>query len=115
MIALLRDRVSIMCDRYIRATLGTTGPSAAPMDETQKRRPADPRLPDRREDAAALVIGRARGDLLCRPDEHLVAACDASLCAASEPRRRTDTRRPTSLWTYPSGGPGHRGVSRTGF
>jgi hypothetical protein len=46
------------------------------MDETQKRRPADPRLPDRREDAAALVIGRARRDLHCRADEHLVAARD---------------------------------------
>jgi hypothetical protein len=46
------------------------------LDETQKPRHADPRLPDRREDAAALVIGRARGDLLCSSDEHLVGGRD---------------------------------------
>lgn len=35
-------------------------------DETQKRRHVDPRLPDRHEDPAALMIGRARGDPPCR-------------------------------------------------
>jgi hypothetical protein len=51
--------------------------------ETQKRRPAYPRLLDRRDDAKALMTGRSRKDLLCRSDEHLVAAGDGPLCAAS--------------------------------
>jgi hypothetical protein len=59
-----------------RALPNAVAELAPALDETEKRHPADPRLPDRREDAAALVIGRARGDLLCRSDEHLVAARD---------------------------------------
>ena len=45
-------------------------------DETQTRRSAELRPPDRRDDAAAHPIGRARGDLLCRSDGRLVAARD---------------------------------------
>ncbi|MGZ6635833.1 MAG: hypothetical protein ACXVII_23235 [Solirubrobacteraceae bacterium] len=63
--------------RFPSASDSQRGPGSRDCyDETQKRRPADLLLPDRLEDAAALVIGRARGDLLCRSDEHLVAARD---------------------------------------
>jgi hypothetical protein len=48
----------------------------AATDETQERPSAGPGLLDRREDAEALVTGRARGDLLCRCDAHPVAAGD---------------------------------------
>ncbi len=45
-------------------------------DETQKSRLADPRLLGRPDDAGALVTSHSRGDLLCRSDEHFVAAGD---------------------------------------
>ncbi|MGZ6268746.1 MAG: hypothetical protein ACXWNR_09325, partial [Candidatus Limnocylindrales bacterium] len=47
-----------------------------PADEAQERGPADARLLDRQDDARALVTARSRRDLLCRSDEHLVAAGD---------------------------------------
>ena len=62
--------------RPVKAKVTIDHRSSVVADETEKRWPADLRLPDRREDAAALVIGRARGDLLSRSDDHLVAARD---------------------------------------
>lgn len=58
------------------------GAVAPGVDETQKRRPTDPRrLLDRRDDAGTLETGCSRGDLLCRSDEHLLSAGDGPLCA----------------------------------
>jgi hypothetical protein len=42
--------------------------------EDQQRRPADSRLLDRRDDAAARVTSGSPGDLHCRSGEHFVDA-----------------------------------------
>jgi hypothetical protein len=55
---------------------GEVQPFCFASDETQKSRLADPRLLGRPDDAGALVTSRSRGDLLCRSDEHFVAAGD---------------------------------------
>jgi hypothetical protein len=56
-------------------------------DETQKSRPADPRLLDRCDDAEALVTGRSRRDLLCRSDWRLLAAGDGLPLRGKRARR----------------------------
>ena len=46
-------------------------------DEAQKSRLGDPRLLSRPDDAGPPVTSRSREDLLCRSDEHFIAAGDA--------------------------------------
>jgi hypothetical protein len=55
------------------------------MDQTQKRRPTDLRLPDRREDASALEIGRAAATSFAAPTSISSPLATASLCAGNEP------------------------------
>jgi hypothetical protein len=74
-------------------------------DETQKRRPADLRLRDRREDATALVIGRAPAQTsFTAPTSISSALATAPLCAdletvpgsvaGAEARAASETRWP---------------------
>ena len=76
---------------------------AAAADETQKRRHADPRLPDRREDAAAQGSTATAETSFAAPRSISSPLATASLCARTRGRPRSasaERRRRTRVGDY---------------
>jgi hypothetical protein len=84
------------------ASARVVGVGIVALDETQKRRPADPRPPDRRADAAALVIGPAPAETSSAARTSISSPLvTASLCADGQylccgVEAHLDGRRPSN-------------------